>query len=58
MRKLLTLIQNLSLDVTAGAVICSLYVAKLFEVRLESSMLVGLGVAIWLIYTIDHLFDH
>lgn len=57
MRKLLTLIQNLSLDVTAGAVICSLYVAKLFEIRLESSMLVGLGVAIWLIYTIDHLFD-
>ncbi|WP_323755718.1 UbiA family prenyltransferase [Roseivirga sp.] len=57
MRKLLILIQNLSLDVTAGAIICSLYVAKLLGVRLESSMLIGLGVAIWLIYTIDHLFD-
>lgn len=57
MRKLLTFIQNLSLDVTAGAIICSLYVAKLFAVRLETTMLIGLGVAIWLIYTIDHLFD-
>tara|TARA_A100000171_G_scaffold47440_1_gene53466 strand:+ start:293 stop:1132 length:840 start_codon:yes stop_codon:yes gene_type:complete len=57
MRKLLTHIQNLSLDVTAGAIICSLYVAKLFGVTLATSMLIGLGVAIWLIYTIDHLFD-
>lgn len=57
MQKLLTLIQNLSLDVTAGAIISSLYVAKLFGVRLEIPMLVGLGVAIWLIYTVDHLFD-
>ena len=57
MRKLLILIQNLSIDVTAGAIISSLYVAKLFGVRLEESMLIGLGVAIWLIYTVDHLFD-
>tara|TARA_R110001592_G_scaffold299603_1_gene570658 strand:+ start:2327 stop:3166 length:840 start_codon:yes stop_codon:yes gene_type:complete len=57
MRKLLILIQNLSLDVTAGAIISSLYVARLFGVTLENSMLIGLGVAIWLIYTIDHLFD-
>ncbi|KYG83808.1 hypothetical protein [Roseivirga echinicomitans] len=57
MRKLLILIQNLSLDVTAGAIICSLYIARLFGVTLENSMLIGLGVAIWLIYTIDHLFD-
>ncbi|MGW8122491.1 hypothetical protein ACV07N_07500 [Roseivirga echinicomitans] len=57
MRKLLAFIQNLSLDVTAGAIISSLYVASLFGVTLENSMLIGLSVAIWLIYTIDHLFD-
>ncbi|PIQ47967.1 MAG: hypothetical protein COW03_12170 [Cytophagales bacterium CG12_big_fil_rev_8_21_14_0_65_40_12] len=52
-----TLIQNLSLDITAGAVISSLYVAKVFSVLLSSNMLFGLGIAIWLIYTIDHLLD-
>lgn len=51
------LIQNLSLDVTAGAVISSLFVAKVFNVQLSLNMLFGLGIAIWLIYTIDHLLD-
>jgi hypothetical protein len=57
MRKLLILIQNLSLDITAGAVISSLFVAKVFNVQLSLNMLFGLGIAIWLIYTIDHLLD-
>jgi hypothetical protein len=51
------LIQNLSLDVTAGAVISSLFVAKVFSVQLSLNMLLGLGIAIWLIYTVDHLLD-
>lgn len=51
------LIQNLSLDVTAGAVISSLFVAKVFNVQLSLNMLFGLGIAIWLIYTVDHLLD-
>lgn len=50
-------IQNLSLDITAGAVISSLFVAKVFGVQLSLNMLFGLGIAIWLIYTIDHLLD-
>jgi hypothetical protein len=57
MRKLLILIQNLSLDSTAGAVISSLFVAEVFGVQLSFNMLLGLGIAIWLIYTIDHLLD-
>lgn len=57
MKRLIQLIQNLSLDVTAGAVISSLFVAKVFEVRLTRPMLIGLGAAIWLIYTADHLLD-
>jgi hypothetical protein len=51
------LIQNLSLDVTAGAVISSLFVAKVFKVQLSLNMIFGLGIAIWLIYTVDHLLD-
>lgn len=50
-------IQNLSLDITAGAVISSLFVARVFGVQLSLNMLFGLGIAIWLIYTIDHLLD-
>ncbi len=57
MKKLLETIQNLSLDVTAGAIICSAFIAELLQVGLQLSMLLGLGIAIWLIYTIDHLFD-
>ena len=57
MKKLLNAIQNLSLDVTVGAVICSVFMAELLGVTLQVSMLLGLGIAIWLIYTIDHLFD-
>jgi hypothetical protein len=49
------LIKNLSLDVTAGAVISSLFVGKVFKVQLSLNMIFGLGIAIWLIYTVDHL---
>ena len=50
-------IQFLSLDVVAGALISSLFIAKTLGVGLRNPMLVGLGIAIWLIYTIDHLID-
>uniref|UniRef100_UPI004048B0B3 hypothetical protein n=1 Tax=Roseivirga sp. TaxID=1964215 RepID=UPI004048B0B3 len=45
------------MDITAGAVISSLFVAKVLSVQLSINMLLGLGIAIWLIYTIDHLLD-
>ncbi len=57
MSRALSLIQNLSLDVTAGAVISSLFVCRYFEVAASFEMMLGLGIAIWLIYTIDHLRD-
>lgn len=57
MSRTLSLIQNLSLDVTAGAVISSLLVCRYFEVAASFEMMLGLGIAIWLIYTIDHLRD-
>jgi len=57
MRKSLKYIQYLSLDVVLGAIISSLFIAKLLNVSLGNSTLIGLGIAIWLIYTTDHLLD-
>lgn len=57
MSRVLAFIQNLSLDVTAGAVISSWFVCDYFEVEASWQMMLGLGIAIWLIYTIDHLRD-
>jgi len=57
MEKIIAFVQNLSLDITAGAVISSLYIAKVFKVELSNQVLLGLAVAIWLIYTADHLWD-
>ncbi len=57
MLKIIHFVQNLSLDITAGAVIMTLFLGKVFEVEVTSSMVIGLAIAIWLIYTIDHLFD-
>ena len=57
MRKLIHFVQNLSLDITAGSLVMSLFIGKLFEVTVSNSMLLGLALAIWLIYTGDHLLD-
>ena len=53
----LFLLQHLSLDVVAGAIISSLFIAKVTGVSLTFPMLAGLGIAVWLIYTADHLWD-
>lgn len=57
MDKIIAFVQNLSLDITAGAVISSLYIAKVFDVQLSNQIVLGLAIAIWLIYTVDHLWD-
>ena len=49
--------QNLSLDITAGAILSSAFICRVFGVPASTSMLLGLGIAIWLIYTADHLLD-
>ncbi len=50
-------VNALSLDVVSGAVISSLFFAKLFEVSLPGIILVTLALAVWTIYTMDHLWD-
>lgn len=57
MLKIIHFVQSLSLDITAGAVINSLFIAQVFGVNLSIPVLMGLAIAIWLIYTVDHLMD-
>ena len=57
MLKIIHFVQNLSLDITIGAVIMTLFIGEVFGVALSYPMLTGLAIAIWLIYTVDHLLD-
>lgn len=57
MNRVIHFVQNLSLDITLGAVISSLFLARVMEVQVTTSMMLGLAIAIWLIYTFDHLRD-
>ena len=50
-------IRILSLDVVAGACISSLFIARLLNVDLPFSVVLALGLAVWIIYTLDHLID-
>ncbi len=57
MNKALQFIQNLSLDITIGSVVMTLFVGEILEVKVTLNMAFGLAIAIWLIYTADHLLD-
>lgn len=47
----------LSLDVVAGACICSMFLADFLGVQLHWATVTLLGLSVWLIYTFDHLND-
>lgn len=57
MLKIVHFVQNLSIDITIGALISSLFLCEFFGVSTSIEISVGLGIAIWLIYTADHLLD-
>lgn len=57
MREIYKYIQALSLDVAFGATIMSAFVAKFMEVNVPFEVYFSLFLAVWLIYTIDHLID-
>lgn len=57
MLRVIHFVQNLSLDITAGAVISALFLSEIMGVTMDGAMAIGLAVAIWLIYTFDHLSD-
>ena len=51
------LFQALSFDIVAGAVICSAAISHYYRVPLCYNALACLAIAVWLIYTLDHLLD-
>jgi 4-hydroxybenzoate polyprenyltransferase len=60
MKKILELykfINILSLDVAAGAVVCTLFFANIMNVKILPQGSISLGLTVWIIYTADHLLD-
>ncbi len=51
------LLNILSLDIVAGAIICAVFFARVFNVIILPYGLVSLGLTVWVIYTVDHLLD-
>jgi hypothetical protein len=54
---ILRLVNALSLDVVVGSLMCSLFVSKLMNTSPGWAYWILLPVAVWIIYTIDHLID-
>lgn len=50
-------LQHLSIDIVIGAVVLLHFFSKPFEVDLDWTMYLVLGITVWLIYTADHLQD-
>jgi hypothetical protein len=60
MRRLVNLYNFLnitSIDVSAGAVICACFFARVMNADVRPSAFVALGLTVWIIYTVDHLLD-
>ena len=55
--KIIHIARILSIDVAAGACICSLCIAQYLKVQLPFSCVLALGICVWLSYTADHLMD-
>ena len=51
------LINLLSLDVVAGAIVCAVFFSRVFHVSVRPFGLIALGLTVWIIYTVDHLRD-
>jgi hypothetical protein len=51
------LINSLSIDVAAGAVVCAMFLAEILRSRPGSPALIMLGLTVWIIYSTDHLLD-
>src|SRR5690606_1037114 len=51
------LLNSLSIDVAAGAVICALFLAEILRSRPGTPALIMLGLTVWIIYSADHLLD-
>jgi 4-hydroxybenzoate polyprenyltransferase len=54
---MLRIARILSLDVALGACVSSWFVATVVDAPISRVTLLALGIAVWLIYTADHLWD-
>ncbi|MEM7110693.1 MAG: hypothetical protein AAF519_20860, partial [Bacteroidota bacterium] len=57
MFKVYKLFNLLSLDVVLGSIVSAMTFAALLGVRVEASVHILLGLAVWIIYTFDRLMD-
>ncbi|HEX7013962.1 MAG TPA: hypothetical protein VF191_00525 [Cyclobacteriaceae bacterium] len=55
--KIYRLLNSLSIDVAAGAVVCAMFLAEVLRSRPGSPALMMLGLTVWIIYSSDHLLD-
>lgn len=51
------IINTLSLDVALGAVACAMAFASYFKADVRAAAWFALGLTVWIIYTLDHLYD-
>ncbi|WP_156152321.1 hypothetical protein [Flammeovirga sp. OC4] len=57
MKQLYHYIQALSIDVALGAIVCSMFLGKINNTEIPTPIYFSLGIAVWVIYTLDHLMD-
>ncbi|HLT82094.1 MAG TPA: hypothetical protein VKZ86_13785 [Cyclobacteriaceae bacterium] len=51
------LLNSLSIDVAAGAVICAMFLARVLHSEPGYRAFIMLGLTVWIIYSADHLLD-
>jgi 4-hydroxybenzoate polyprenyltransferase len=57
LRSFYGLINILSIDIAAGAVLCALFFSSMLDVQIRIYGLLALALTVWIIYTADHLRD-
>jgi hypothetical protein len=60
MRKLIKAYEYLnvlSIDVSAGAVVCAFFFVRVMQLDVRTVAFIALGLTVWIIYTTDHLSD-
>lgn len=55
--RLYRVVNQLSLDVACGAMVCAAFFGHILHVQIQSYTLGLLGLTVWIIYTMDHLLD-
>lgn len=57
MRRILTKARWLSIDIAVGAVVLLFFICDIHQIHVNPFVVIALFIAVWLIYTWDHLLD-